>query len=460
MARPSQQLEPVRGRSELERRRSIGAGSLAPSRWAESRGAALLVLLALAMFATLPVFLAVGARHGDPFLYEVGRKAALLAFGLLALQVVLAARFRLPDRALGLDRVMRLHRAVGILALLLLLAHPALLLVATHGHLPLQWQVALGAGALLVLILGVLAALLFRSLHVDYNRWRVIHKAMILVVVLGYVHSRAVGEDLLTSRGLRAWWTALLVAAVGVFVWRNVVVPRWGRRSFRVGAVTAEARGVWTIQLAPEDGLPLRHRPGQFVFLTLLRAGLPREEHPFTISSSPTQAGFITVTIKESGDFTRTIGLTRPGDRALVEGPFGRFSLVHHDAERFLFISAGVGSTPIASMLRFLRDTADPRPVLFLCANRTEADIPFREELNRLPVSMKVVHVLSRPEASWRGARGHLDEVSLRDLAGASLSMATVFLCGPSAFTQELRRSLMRLGVQGARIHSERFAVP
>jgi predicted ferric reductase len=440
-------------------------GSMAPTMltarsWAESRGAALLLLFAFVLFATLPLLLAFGTRHGDPFLYELGRKAALLAFGLLALQVVLAARFRLADLALGLDAVMRLHRTVGILALFLLLAHPALLLLSTHGKLPWGWQVALGAGALIVVVIGVLAALLFRFLHVDYNRWRVIHKGMILAILLGYFHSRAIGEDILSSRGLRAWWTWLLAMAVGVFVWRNVFVPRWGRRRSRVESVTAEAQGIWTIKFVLEDGRPLRHRPGQFMFLSLLRSGLPTEEHPFTISSSPNQAGFFTATIKESGNYTRTIGLTRAGDRALVEGPFGRFSLVHHDAERFLFISAGVGSTPIVSMLRFLRDTDDPRPALFLCANRTEADIPFREELDRLPASMRVVHVLSRPGASWRGARGHLDEETLRKIAGASLIGATVFLCGPPAFMVELRRSLKLLGIRRARIHVERFAVP
>jgi predicted ferric reductase len=396
----------------------------------------------------------------DPWPQEVARLAALLAFHLLVLQVVLAARFRLADRAFGLDTVMRLHRATGVLALLLLLGHPALLLTAAHGRIEWGWQVALGAGALLVLVLGVLAALLFRFLGIDFNRWRLIHKAMVLVIVLGYFHGRAIGVHLQPSRGLRTWWAALLAVTAAVFAWRNAIVPRWGRRRFRVESVAAEARGVWTIQLAPEDGRPLLYRPGQFMFLTLLRTDSHTEEHPFTISSSPTEKRFIAATVKESGNYTRTIGRTRAGDRALVEGPFGRFSLVHGDAEQFLFIGAGVGCTPLVSMLRFLRDTRDPRPALFLCANRTLADIAFREELERLPASVKVVHVLSRPEADWRGERGRVDEALLREVAGASLTRADIFLCGPPAFMKEARASLRRLGVQPARVHVERFSVP
>ncbi|HIE26514.1 TPA: hypothetical protein EYP66_04440 [Candidatus Poribacteria bacterium] len=72
------------------------------------------------------------------------------------------------------------------------------------------------------------------------------------------------------------------------------------------------------------SNLPLL--PGQFHFIKLYReGGLPVEEHPFTISSSPTEKGFVSSTIKESGDFTATIGQTKPGDTASVQGPYGRF---------------------------------------------------------------------------------------------------------------------------------------
>lgn len=425
------------------------------------RAAALLLLLALVLAMTLPPLLLLEARPGDDLLVVIARRAALLAYGLLVTQVVLAGRFRFADLALGLDAVVRLHRAIGALALSLLLVHPALLLVASHGDVPFrEWEVLLGACALLVLVAGVLTAVLFHALGMDFNRWRSIHKAMILVVVLGGVHGRAIGESFQSSAGLRAWWTALLAIAIGTFVWRNLLVPRWWLRRFRVQTVRAEARATWTIHLAPEGGRPLRHLPGQFMFLTLLRADAPAEEHPFTISSPPGETGAVTVTVKESGDFTRGIGLTRPGDRALVEGPFGRFSVVHDGAERFVFVSAGVGCTPFASMLRFLANTGDPRPVLYLCANRSEEDIAFREELARLPGHMRVLHVLSQPSASWTGARGRLDQAALRSLAGTSLEGAAVYLCGPPAFLSSTRRSLRSLGVPRARIHMERFTVP
>jgi predicted ferric reductase len=423
------------------------------------RTAALLALAAAAALALGPPLLLPRARPDDPLLYTLGQRAALLALGLLVLQLGLATRLRPVDLALGLGGAMRLHRAAGLAALGLLLLHPGLLLWATRGALPLEWRVALGAGALLVLLAGVLAALLFRRLRVDYLRWRALHRGMLAALLLGAVHARALGEHLRASRGAQAWWAALLAAGAAALAWRALVRPRWGRRRYRVASIAEEAQGTWTLSLAPEDGRPLAHLPGQFVFLTLLRAGLPAEEHPFTLSSAPGGEA-VAVTIKASGDFTRTVDRTRPGDAAWVEGPFGRFSHLLHPAGRYVFIGAGAGATPFASMLRHLRDTADPRPALFLCVNRTEADIPFREELARLPAHVRVVHVLSQPGARWRGARGRLDAPLLRALAGPSLPGAAVFLCGPPGFMVEVRRALRSLGVARSRIHVERFSVP
>jgi predicted ferric reductase len=429
---------------------------------AGSRWVAVGLIAAYLLIAALPVLLARAgdSRPREPFLYEVARAAALVAFNLLALQTVLAARLKILDRVFGLDAVTRFHRRAGLFASFLLLAHPVLLLVSTRGDIPWEWPVAVGAGALLILGAGIFAALSLRILGIDYNRWRLIHKGMALVLVLGYVHSRFMGADLSASRALRAYWAVLLAAGLGIFVWRNTLALRWSRRGFHVLSVAPEARGVFTLTLAPEGGRRMAHRPGQFVFLTLLRPGFASEEHPFTISSAPLPSGLIAVTVKQSGDFTSTIGHTRAGDRALVEGPFGRFSLAHHDAEQFLFVGAGVGITPLASMIRHLRDTGDPRPVLLVCANRAQADIPFRDEWERLPANMRVAHVLSRPEAGWRGASGRLDGEALRALAGPLLARADVYLCGPPAAMRDLARSLRELGVRRRRLHMERFALP
>ena len=417
------------------------------------------------LLACLPVGLALLARPGsdEPVLTELGLGAALLGFSLLALQPVLAGRFHWLDRPFGLDIVMRFHKAMAILAGALLLAHPILLSLGAGNWRLLAfdtpWQVWLGKAALILLVLGVGYALAVRVWRLEYQTWRRIHKGMVAVVILGFLHSILLGHDL-QEPVLLTYWSAFFGVAAAVFVWRNAVVPIWGRRRFRVADVRSASHDTYTLRLEPTDGkaIPARN-PGQFMFLKLIRPGRPSEEHPFTISASPTEPDHLVATIKESGDFTNTIGQTQPGDEARVEHPFGRFSYAHYEPESFVFIAGGVGITPIRSMLRCLADSGDTRPVVLIYGNKTEGDILFRDELGDLPENVSVVHVLSDPDESWDGPRGYVTKDIIEQHAGEWLSKADIYLCGPPPMMDKVQQALRELSVDASRMHYERFSL-
>ena len=427
-----------------------------------SRGWGGCLVAVYVLLVLLPAVLGVlGASWVSPAV-KAGRLAGLVGFAVLALQVALTARLPFTDRPFGLDRLSRFHRWTGIAACVLLAAHPALLAAGQtdawrFSFFP-SWQVNLGLAALALVVLGVLLAAFFAELGLDYNTWRVLHKGMTGVVVVGFVHGVFIGTDL-RSGALRVYWWGLLVVSVGLFLYRNAWVPFWGRRRFRVRSVTCETHDTFTVCLEPTDGRPVSHLPGQFMFLTLVRPGRSTEEHPFTLSSAPTGDNTITATIKQSGDFTNTIDRTKPGDRALVELPFGRFSFALHETKRYLFIAGGVGITPIMSMLRAMRDLHDTRPVVLLYGNRTERDVIFRDELARMPHTVKVVHVLSSAAADWTGPTGYVTAEVIREHAGEVLAGAEVFVCGPPVMMRSVTRTLRSLGVPRRRIHTERFAL-
>jgi predicted ferric reductase len=132
------------------------------------------------------------------------------------------------------------------------------------------------------------------------------------------------------------------------------------------------------------------------------------EEHPFSIASSPSPDGRISLTIKEIGDFTSTVGSIKPGDEAVVHGPFGRISHVFHSIDDDLvFVAAGIGITPLMSMLRYMRDRRDSRRVMLFYANRGTVDIAFRSELESIESggfpALNTTHILSRPPDDWVG---------------------------------------------------------
>jgi predicted ferric reductase len=424
----------------------------------------ILPILAYLILAALPVTLAyLSNKHTGLSLWmELGKGAALVGFAILALQVALSARFRFADRAFGLDAVMQFHKGMAIFAALLLVAHPILICVSFGDFSLLKFgagkEVNFGKAALVLLWLTIFFALAFRRLHVSYQIWRFLHKGAVVVVILGFTHGLLMADDF-AAKGVTICAWSVVVAVAGLFLYRNLIVPMWGRQRFRVLSVEPQTHNTWTLTFQPERGGITPYRPGQFMFLQLRRKGFRAEQHPFTISSSPTREGVITATIKESGNYTKTIGQTAAQDTALIEAPFGRFSFVHHDAKQFLFIAGGVGITPIVSMLRFLGDMGDERPVLLLYGSHAKRDIIFREELDKMPRHVNVVYLLSDPGEGGQGLRGHVTAQVIKENAGDGLSQSNVYVCGPPPMMKAVLKALRTLSVSPRRIHYERFSI-
>lgn len=424
-----------------------------------------LLLLPLAMAAAF-------GPGGHGFLGELGRSFALLGFTIVTLQFVLSARLSWLERPFGLDMLFRFHKAMAVFATVLLLLHPVLVAAGGAGWALLigfdtPWHHWLGRVSLLALIVHVSISWFRLALRLEYQRWRRWHNGFaLLILILGFVHSWNAGQDP-TTGPLRFLWPGMLGVALVAYFYHRVVRPVWlWRHPYRVVEVIQETPNVWTIKLRPPEG----HRcydylPGQFHFLTLSRGrGLPTEEHHWTISSSPTEEGFITSTIKQSGDFTSTIGQTQPGDTAAVLGPFGRFSYVLLPAEGdLIFIAGGIGITPLMSMLRHLRDTRANRRVLLIYANTTQSDIVFRDELAAIVAGesplLQVIHLLSRPEPGWGGETGFLDRAKVERLCGKNVADKAYYVCGPPAMMTAVLAILDQLGVPEAVIHTERFSL-
>lgn len=406
--------------------------------------------------------------HG--FIYTTGKNLALVGFSILAMQFVLSARLKWIERPFGLNVLFEFHKGMAIVASLLLISHPVLLAIGGDDWSlifgpQVMWHIWLGRIALLIVLVHVLLASFRFVLRLNYETWRFVHNfGAAAILLLAFFHSWNAGGDFRIV-WMKALWATLLVVATASYLWHRVVRTILLRRHpYKVTEVAELTEGVWAIKLAPPEGHSrFDYLPGQFHFLIFERApNLPVEEHHWTISSSPTEAGVLCSTIKESGDFTASIGKTRPGDTALVDGPFGRFSYALHPEEHDLvFIAGGIGITPIMSMLRHIRDTHAERTVTLLYANTREADIVFKDELDEMERSgaagLKVVHVLSEPSEEWNGERGRLDEDRIRRYAGPELGRQAFYVCAPSGLMDQTIRTLREARVPAAQIHFERF---
>jgi predicted ferric reductase len=432
----------------------------------------LLVILYIALACTPAMLAALIGPQGNDFLYELGKSAALTGLTILFLQIVLSARWKWTTRPFGLDIVLRYHRNMAVFAGFLLVVHPLLLAAGGYGWgmlltLDVPWFIWVGKIALAILLLNLLASGFRKRLGVTFERWRCLHNIFGVLLVIGiFVHSWYAGSDLQIA-ALQGVWIVLLAGGLAIYIHHRFIRPtRQRQRLYQVTAVNPEAEDVWTLELEPPEGeSTYAYLPGQFHFFTLYRGReLPTEEHHFTISSSPTRPGRVTSTIKAVGDFTSTIGNTKVGDQAAVQGAFGRFSYRLHPEERDLvFIVGGIGITPLMSMLRSMRDEQEDYRVLLLYGNRNESSIVFRDELAEIEAGdypqLQVAHILSDPDDNWTGLRGFIDRDVLDHYVGNDISGKVFYVCGPAPLMTMTLSNLKQMGVKDGQIRNEIFAL-
>ena len=407
--------------------------------------------------------------HSDRALpAELGVDCAVLGFTILSLQFVMTARFSWIEKPFGLDLILSFHRITALVAVALLCVHP-LLVASVEGwslltRVHAKWYIWFGRTALALLLLHVTISLFRRAVRLSYENWRRLHNLFALsILAVGFIHSTFAGDDL-HDAGARVLWAMLPAIALSAWGYSRVVRPQllaW--RAFRVVSIEPEAPRVWTVTLATPPQRHFHFLAGQFQFIRFLGSEVTTEEHPFTIASSPAQGERISLTIKESGDFTRSLSRVRPGDRATIHGPFGRFCHgLYPDEGDLVFIAGGVGITPLMSMLRAMHDRRQQPNVTLIYASRAAEDILFAGELAVMETgdcpALKVTHVLSQPPSWWAGEIGRIDAKRLAEWCG-ELANKAFYICCPPTMAIDLIRGLRRIGVNPRRIHCDYFSL-
>ncbi|WP_319458125.1 MULTISPECIES: MOSC and FAD-binding oxidoreductase domain-containing protein [unclassified Mycobacterium] len=243
--------------------------------------------------------------------------------------------------------------------------------------------------------------------------------------------------------------------------------PAWtGFRPLAITALHDESGYVRSLSLAdPAGGRLPGWLPGQSITVRLRPDdGEPTVIRNYSLSNVP-DSGDYRIGVKRepngrgSGYLHARVAI---GDVLDVAAPRGTFFLA--DGERpVILLSAGVGITPVLSMLHALAESGSTREVWWLHGARNGSEDPFaaesRELLNRLPGSH--CHVFySRPSASDGvgvdfTAPGRLSVDALRAL-GLPRD-AEAYLCGPADFMATLSAGLAAYGLDVAHIHSETF---
>ena len=241
-------------------------------------------------------------------------------------------------------------------------------------------------------------------------------------------------------------------------------------RPHRVVQIVEETTQVRSIHLEPVDGGPrYQFRPGQFLPVRATADGAARPLAGVFTVSLPPQAERLRLSIKRGQTFSRHVHeQMKVGDIVEALEPRGEFFLDPYRNRPVALISAGIGITPMMSMLGYLaiegKRTGRMNPVLFAHATSDASERPFLADLFEAEAqargSLRLHFALTRggaEEARSAGFHQH-GRLTAEALAGLLPSEdCDIYLCGPGGFMQDLYDGFRALGVSDDRIHAEAF---
>jgi predicted ferric reductase len=415
----------------------------------------------------------ISAADSPGFVVALADALGYIGLSLMAFELALVTRTKGAAGAFGEDALLQFHREMGIGALLLVIAHPVLLILSgaypaavllPFGGMP--WPVWMGSVALVIVLLVVGLSVLRKRLRSPYELWQATHGVLAMALVaVAVIHIMAVGR-FAALPVMQALWAVYLVVFVGLFVRYRLVKPlQLLRRPWEVVENRAERGRAHTVVLRPVGHAGFTPEPGQFGWVGFGRSPFAMTQHPISISSAGDAglpAGQVAFTIKDLGDWSgRVVPKVEPGARAWVDGPHGVFTIDREEGAGYGLIGGGVGITPLRSMVLAMEERGDVRPIVLFYGAAIEDDLTFDEELAELDRRMDnltVVRVLSQPGDAWTGERGYVDEAVLkRHLPEKLLTRFQYFICGPNPLMDAMEKALPGIGVPHERVHTERF---
>jgi len=160
-------------------------------------------------------------------------------------------------------------------------------------------------------------------------------------------------------------------------------------RGFSPVTVTArrvvdEAPGVKSFYF-DYDKKELAYRASQAIHLHLDPANGLGLYRTFSIGSSPTEDFLLLTTrMNEESEFKTKLWSLRPGDRPVVLGPVGNFSLEEDHPGRVVMIAKGIGITPFRSMIKYATDSGLPHKIDLIHINTSPAEAIFKRQLEQM----------------------------------------------------------------------------
>jgi ferredoxin-NADP reductase len=269
------------------------------------------------------------------------------------------------------------------------------------------------------------------------TRWlRVIYGALVGFLFAPNIH---IGTFYMTPE------LALLVGNVFSYL----VSPK-GRYMLTLAAIEQMAADVYDFVFVPDRAFAFK--PGQYLEWTL------GHHYPddrgnrryFTIASAPTEDS-VRLGVKfynPSSTFKRALASMKVGNKISAAHLAGGFVMPKDKNKKLVFIAGGIGVTPFRSMIHYLLDKGETRPIVMFYANKTSADIAYKDIFDRAQTELGIKTIY---------ATGSLIDAKLIVHEVPNYRECTFYISGSHSMVDAFKKTLTDMGVSRFNIKSDFF---
>ncbi|WP_206881683.1 NO-inducible flavohemoprotein [Alicyclobacillus mali (ex Roth et al. 2021)] len=244
-----------------------------------------------------------------------------------------------------------------------------------------------------------------------------------------------------------------------------------GERAFVVRDKVKESDVITSFYLEPQDGGPVaQYAPGQYLTVVVRIPGHPYvQRRHYSLSDAPGKPYYRISVKREAAIGEKPAGLVSNylhdhvhiGDILYATPPAGDFRLDLDDQTPVVFLSGGVGMTPLMSMVEAEAYRGTRRRMVYVHSALSGAVHAFDARLRELAQQSEFTYhvVYERPSADDRthpylAKEGFVDRDLIEQVSPAG---AVYAFCGPTPFMRTVYRSLREMGVPDERIRFEFF---
>ena len=208
------------------------------------------------------------------------------------------------------------------------------------------------------------------------------------------------------------------------------------------------------------------YKAGQFADYTLINPSETDAEgntRGFSLASAPYEGDLMSATRMRDTAFKRVLKTMEIGTELTLDAPYGSFTLHNNTLIPAVFLTGGIGVTPVRSIV--LQATHDklPHKIFLFDSNRRPEDSAFLDDLTKAQKNnpnftfIGTMTEMEKSGSEWHGETGFITKAMLLKYID-DLTLPIYYLAGPPAMVTAMRKTLNEAGVNDDNIRTEEFS--